>query len=128
MIAMDGQLLPGVSDWRHPHFQIKNNLLYQVSYQQGELREVLLLPDGTWEPFFSWPTPICLGRTWERRRPRNGSRRPVPTARDEEGRGRPLSQLPGASNHFRNPLVPLRSSDPSSVFHSRFNKTLKVFC
>ena len=41
---VDGQLLPGVSDWRYPHFQIKNNLLYQVSHQQGELREILLLP------------------------------------------------------------------------------------
>ncbi|KAK6321825.1 hypothetical protein J4Q44_G00088010 [Coregonus suidteri] len=44
VIAVDGQLLPGVSDWRYPHFQIKNNLLYQVSCQQGELREVLLPP------------------------------------------------------------------------------------
>lgn len=34
VIAVDGQLLPGVNDWRYPHFQIKNNLLYQVSRQQ----------------------------------------------------------------------------------------------
>ena len=44
VIAVDGQPLPGASDWPYPHFQIKNNLLYQVSHQQGELREVLLLP------------------------------------------------------------------------------------
>ena len=44
VIAVDGQLLPAVSDWQYPHFQIKNNLLYQVSRQQGGLREVLLLP------------------------------------------------------------------------------------
>lgn len=37
VIAMDGQLLPGLSDWRYPHFQMKNNLLNQVSRQQGEL-------------------------------------------------------------------------------------------
>jgi hypothetical protein len=37
VIAVDGQLLPGVSDWRNPHFQIKNKLLYQVSRQKGEL-------------------------------------------------------------------------------------------
>ena len=44
VIAVDGVLLPGVSDWRYPHFAIKHNLLYQVVKHNGETKDLLLIP------------------------------------------------------------------------------------
>ena len=90
-MAVDGQLLLGVSDWRYPHFQIKNNLLYQVSRPQGELREVLLLPQ--------WyvGNVLQLAHThllWVHLGMEKNESPPGSTGRDEEGPGRLLSQLP----------------------------------
>jgi hypothetical protein len=44
VIAVDGVLLPGVNDWRYPHFAIKHNLLYQVVKHNGEAKYLLLIP------------------------------------------------------------------------------------
>lgn len=115
VIAVDGQLLPGVSDKRYPIFQIKNNLLYQVSRQQGELREVLLLPRRYVGTVLQLGHTHLLGahlgmkKTRERLAARfhwPGMRRAV----EDYCRSCPECQLTAPKAHFRSPLVPLRSS------------------
>jgi hypothetical protein len=111
VIAVDGVLLPGVSDRRYPHFAIKHNLLYQVAKHNGYTKDLLLIPSQYVRTVMQLAHTHLLGAHLgiEKTRERIGNRFHWPGVKrtvEDYYRSCPECQTTVPRVHYRNPLVP----------------------